>query len=203
MDNGKLSICGEESFGTGSDHIREKDGIWAVLAWLSILATRSKQRGKLVGVEDITREFWKEYGRHYYTRHDFENVEKEGAEKMMQHLKSLISGGKFEGSKHSAGGETYVVKKIDSFSYEDPFDKSVAKDQGIRVLFEDGSRLIFRLSGTGSVGATVRVYIDKYEDDPKKQFKDTQEALKSIISIGLTISKLQQFTGRKEPSVIT
>ena len=154
MDAGKCSVCGEESFGTGSDHVREKDGIWAVLAWLSILAEANKSTpvGKLVGVGDVVRDHWAEYGRNFFSRYDYESVDSAAADKMVAHLRSVIASSK-KGDKF---GE-FVLESADDFAYTDPVDGSVSKNQGIRFVFQDGSRIIVRLSGTGSAGATVRL----------------------------------------------
>jgi len=201
MDAGRLSVCGEESFGTGSDHIREKDGIWAVLAWLSILAYRNKDvpvGGKLVTVADVVKEHWAKYGRNYFSRYDYEGCSSEDANKMMAHLKE-VQAGLQEGSKLGP----YTIAVADDFSYTDPVDGSVAKGQGLRFVFEDGSRFIFRLSGTGSSGATIRLYIEKFEADKTKQDMDAQVALKEYIDLALETSKLKEFTGRDEPTVIT
>ncbi|XP_018323607.1 phosphoglucomutase [Agrilus planipennis] len=195
MDAGRLSLCGEESFGTGSDHIREKDGIWAVLAWLSVIEYKRK------GVEDILKEHWQLYGRNYFTRYDYEECESDAASDMMQHLEGLIKTGEIVGKSFSDSGKQYKIKKMDNFSYTDPIDNSEAMNQGVRILFEDGSRLIFRLSGTGSSGATIRVYIDSYEKE--NVTADAQAMLKPLVNIGLQISKLKEFTGREEPTVIT
>lgn len=201
MDAGRLSICGEESFGTGSDHIREKDGIWAVLAWLSILAYRNKDvlEGQgLVSVGDIAREHWAKYGRNFFSRYDYEEVESAGANKMVEHLRELIASSK-AGDK--LGG--YTLAFADDFKYTDPVDGSVAAKQGIRFVFDDGSRIIFRLSGTGSAGATVRLYVEQYEPDSSKHGLDAQDALKPLIDVALSTSKLKDFTGREKPTVIT
>lgn len=192
MDAGRLSLCGEESFGTGSNHIREKDGIWAVLAWLSIMAHKN------MSIEDILKEHWAKYGRNYYTRYDYEECDNEGANKMMSHLEDAISKKQLIGEKYD---NTYVVENMDNFSYTDPIDQSVAKNQGIRILFKCKSRIIFRLSGTGSSGATIRMYIEKYEKEDI--LGDPQTLMKPLIEAGLQISKLEKFTGRKEPTVIT
>ncbi|XP_021727267.1 phosphoglucomutase, cytoplasmic [Chenopodium quinoa] len=207
MDAGLCSVCGEESFGTGSDHVREKDGIWAVLAWLSILALKNKDKlngENLVTVEDIVRQHWATYGRHYYTRYDYENVDAGGAKELMAHLVNLQSD-LSEVNKIVKGVNSTVanVKDADEFEYTDPVDGSVSKHQGIRYLFEDGSRLVFRLSGTGSEGATVRVYIEQYVNDSSKISRDSQEALKPLVDVALKLSKMQEFTGRSEPTVIT
>uniref|UniRef100_A0A671TBE6 Phosphoglucomutase-1-like n=1 Tax=Sinocyclocheilus anshuiensis TaxID=1608454 RepID=A0A671TBE6_9TELE len=168
MDAGKLSLCGEESFGTGSDHIREKDGLWAVLAWLSILATRKQS------VEDIMKDHWQKFGRNFFTRYDYEEVDSDAANKMIDHLQTTMSDKAFVGQKFSSGDKTYQVEKADNFEYTDPVDGSVSKGQGLRIIFSDGSRIIFRLSGTGSAGATIRLYIDSYEKDPQKIYQDPQ-----------------------------
>ncbi|RLN41282.1 hypothetical protein C2845_PM01G30530 [Panicum miliaceum] len=208
MDAGMCSICGEESFGTGSDHIREKDGIWAVLAWLSILAFKNKDNlegdNKLVSVEDIVRQHWATYGRHYYTRYDYENVDAGAAKELMANLVSMQS---------SLSDVNKLIKDIrsdvsevvaaDEFEYKDPVDGSVSKHQGIRYLFGDGSRLVFRLSGTGSVGATIRVYIEQYEKDSSKTGRDSQDALAPLVDVALKLSKMQEYTGRSAPTVIT
>ena len=197
MDAGHLSLCGEESFGTGSDHIREKDGIWACLAWLSVIASLGKS------VEEILLNHWQTYGRNFFTRYDYENCESEGANKMMQLIETEIQRPEFLGKKLTSEGKTYVVKLGDNYSYVDPVDGSQATKQGLRILFEDGSRIIYRLSGTGSSGATIRVYVDSYEDDSASLQKDAQEVLKPLVNIALEISKLREHTGRDAPTVIT
>ncbi|XP_034686946.1 phosphoglucomutase, cytoplasmic [Vitis riparia] len=207
MDAGLCSICGEESFGTGSDHIREKDGIWAVLAWLSILAYKNKENlggAKLVTVEEIVRKHWATYGRHYYTRYDYENVDAGAAKELMASLVKLQSSLP-EVNKIIKGIRSDVsnVAKADEFEYKDPVDGSISKHQGIRYMFEDGSRLIFRLSGTGSEGATIRVYIEQYEKDSSKTGRDSQDALGPLVEVALKLSKMQEFTGRSAPTVIT
>lgn len=201
MDAGKLSICGEESFGTGSDHIREKDGIWAVLAWLSILAYRNKDKKsgeKLVSVADVVKEHWATYGRNFFSRYDYEECESEGANNMIEYLRDLISKSK-AGDKYGS----YILDFADDFAYTDPVDGSVASKQGVRFVFSDGSRIIFRLSGTGSAGATVRIYIEQFEPDVSKHDMDAQIALKPLIDLALSVSKLKDFTGREKPTVIT
>ncbi|XP_073707795.1 phosphoglucomutase-1 [Garra rufa] len=197
MDAGKLSLCGEESFGTGSDHIREKDGLWAVLAWLSILAARKQS------VEDIMKDHWQMFGRNFFTRYDYEEVDSDAANKMIDHLQTTMSDKAFKGQKFSSGDKTYKVKKADNFEYTDPVDGSVSKGQGLRIIFSDGSRIIFRLSGTGSAGATIRLYIDSYENDPQKIYQDPQVMLAPLVDIALRISQLQEKTGRTAPTVIT
>ncbi|KAH8500608.1 hypothetical protein Peur_042442 [Populus x canadensis] len=207
MDAGLCSVCGEESFGTGSDHIREKDGIWAVLAWLSILAYKNRENlggGKLVTVEDIVHNHWATYGRHYYTRYDYENVDAGAAKELMACLVKLQSS-LTEVNEIVSGIHSDVSKVVhaDEFEYKDPVDGSISKHQGIRYLFEDGSRLVFRLSGTGSEGATIRLYIEQYEKDPSKTGRDSQDALAPLVAVALGLSKMQEFTGRSAPTVIT
>ncbi|XP_078170661.1 phosphoglucomutase, cytoplasmic 2-like [Carex rostrata] len=208
MDAGLCSICGEESFGTGSDHIREKDGIWAVLAWLSILAFKNKDRlqgdEKLISVEEIVQNHWSIYGRHYYTRYDYENVESAGANELMNSLVKLqYDLGELNVLIRKIKPEVSFVIKADEFEYKDPVDGSISSKQGIRFIFNDGSRLIYRLSGTGSAGATIRVYIEQYEKDPTKTGRDAQEALSPLVDVAISMSKMEQFTGRTAPTVIT
>ena len=191
MDAGKVTFCGEESFGTGSDHVREKDGLWAVLFWLNILAVRKQS------VESIVREHWAKFGRNFYSRYDYEGLPTEDANGVMTHLRdnfAALTGKQFG---------KYTVATCDDFSYTDPVDASVSKNQGIRILFSDGSRIIFRLSGTGTEGATLRIYLEAYEADVTKHHLDAQEALKELIQIGLNISELIARTGRQQPTVIT
>ncbi|CAO3664371.1 hypothetical protein G6F70_006793 [Rhizopus microsporus] len=197
MDAGRCSICGEESFGTGSDHIREKDGVWAILAWLSIIAHVNKE--KRASVQDILQEHYKIYGRNFFSRYDYEEVDSKGAEEMVDYLRGLIE--KNELVDKTFGG--FTVAAADDFEYKDPIDGSVAKKQGIRIVFKDGSRIIIRLSGTGSQGATVRLYVEKYTNDASEYTKDTQVALKPLIDVALDLSQLEKYTGRKEPTVIT
>jgi phosphoglucomutase len=190
-------ICGEESFGTGADHVREKDGMWAVLAWLQILAKKTEAAGKLVSVEDVASEHWKTYGRNYYTRYDYEGVDKPKAEEMMKMMgdkSGSLVGQEFGGMK---------VKINDVFEYNDPVDGSVSKNQGIRYIFEDGSRIIFRLSGTGVAGATVRLYLEKYQAPDGDLFQHQFEVVKPLAAIALELSKLKEYTGRDAPTVIT
>eukprot|EP00918_Siedleckia_nematoides_P018663 GHVU01039862.1.p1 GENE.GHVU01039862.1~~GHVU01039862.1.p1 ORF type:complete len:562 (+),score=137.01 GHVU01039862.1:307-1992(+) len=193
MDAGRLSICGEESFGTGSDHIREKDGLWAVLAWLSILAHRNKQGGTLVTVAQIVEEFWQEYGRNYYTRYDYEEVPADAANKMMAHIQGL----------DVKQLQDKAIVKVDSFAYTDPVDGSKAENQGLRLFTESGDRIVFRLSGTGSVGATIRIYIEKRVTDKSKLNMATADVLKGLVADALAVSQLERFTGRSKPTVIT
>lgn len=189
-------ICGEESFGTGSNHIREKDGIWAVLAWLSILASENKDISKpLVTVEDIVKKHWSKYGRNYYCRWDFEGVESVGANAMMDKMRadSASNTGRTVGK--------YTIATADDFTYVDPVDGSVASKQGIRFLMSDGSRIIFRLSGTAGSGATVRMYIEQYE--PKNLDMGVSDALKDLVSVALQLCDIKTFCGTETPTVIT
>ncbi|KAK1261653.1 hypothetical protein QJS04_geneDACA000921 [Acorus gramineus] len=201
MDAGKLSICGEESFGTGSDHIREKDGIWAVLAWLSIIAYQNKDKKvgeKLISVSDVAKAHWATYGRNFFSRYDYEECKSEGANNMVEYLRQLVSK-----SKSGQNYGSYTLQFADDFTYTDPIDGSVASKQGTRFVFTDGSRIIFRLSGTGSSGATVRIYVEQFEPNDSKHDVDAQTALKPLIDMALSISKLKEFTGREKPTVIT
>ena len=191
LDADKITVCGEESFGTGSNHVREKDGLWAVLFWLNILAERQQS------VEEIVVDHWKTYGRNFYSRHDYEGVDKAKATELMDGLRSQFS---------TLPGQTlgdYTVEYADDFSYTDPIDGSVSTKQGVRIGFTDGSRMVFRLSGTGTQGATVRLYLESYEPDASKHNVDPQEALKPLITIADQVSKLQTLTGRDKPTVIT
>ena len=206
MDAGQLSICGEESFGTGSDHIREKDGIWAVLSWLSILAKKNEgNAGALVGVEDVAKEYWAAYGRHYYSRYDYEGVESERANAMMAALREMAArpDTSAAGDLAARPGESFSVAKIDDFEYTDPIDGSVASRQGVRMYMADGSRAIFRLSGTGSSGATIRLYIERFVEDAALHDEDTQAMLAPILAAALQISDLEAVTGRAKPTVNT
>jgi len=191
LDAGMATICGEESAGTGSDHVREKDGLWAVLLWLNILAARKEP------VKQIVEKHWAEYGRNYYSRHDYEAVESAAANAMVDRLRAGLAA--MPGRKFGK----LVVAQADDFSYHDPVDKSVSSKQGIRVLFEGGSRVVYRLSGTGTEGATVRVYIERFEPDPKKHGLDTQKALADLIKAADQIADLKASLGRDAPTVIT
>ena len=191
MDAGRVTLCGEESFGTGSDHVREKDGLWAVLFWLNVLAARQES------VEAIVVDHWQKFGRNYYSRHDYEGVDSAAAEQVLQNVRDKFS--TLPGQ--SLAGR--VVGSCDDFAYTDPVDGSISENQGVRVLFKDGSRLIFRLSGTGTCGATVRLYLESYEADAEKQGLDAQDALAEMIVAADDISGLKALTGRDKPTVIT
>eukprot|EP00550_Attheya_septentrionalis_P006652 CAMPEP_0198294146 /NCGR_PEP_ID=MMETSP1449-20131203/21071_1 /TAXON_ID=420275 /ORGANISM="Attheya septentrionalis, Strain CCMP2084" /LENGTH=1060 /DNA_ID=CAMNT_0043994017 /DNA_START=92 /DNA_END=3274 /DNA_ORIENTATION=+ len=191
-------ICGEESFGTGSNHVREKDGIWAVLAWMSILASKNTDSTKpLVTIEDVVREHWAKYGRNYYCRWDFEGMEAKGANAMVDKMRAetAINTGRTVGS--------YTISTADDFTYVDPVDGSVTKKQGIRFLMSDGSRIIFRLSGTAGSGATVRMYIEQYQPDPTKLDLKVASALEELVTVALQLCDIKTFCGTETPTVIT
>jgi phosphoglucomutase len=191
LDARKITLCGEESFGTGSDHVREKDGLWAVLFWLNLLAVRK------LSVGEIVREHWRRFGRNYYTRHDYEAVDAAAAGQLMDHLRILLPD--LPGKRLGALSVAYA----DDFSYTDPVDGSVAESQGIRIGFEGGSRIVFRLSGTGTQGATLRVYIERYESDPTRHDQPVQAALAPLIVTARELAQIESRTGRAEPDVVT
>ncbi len=191
LDAGKITLCGEESFGTGSDHVREKDGLWAVLFWLNLVAIKRQS------VADIVHEHWQKFGRDIYCRHDYEAVEMDIANGIVEHLRSQLL---------ALPGQTfgeYTVSYADEFSYEDSVDQSVSRNQGIRIGFENGSRIVFRLSGTGTVGATLRIYLERFEADASKHDQDAQVALAELISLAEQFCEVKKRTGRIEPNVIT
>ncbi|EZG55515.1 cytoplasmic phosphoglucomutase [Gregarina niphandrodes] len=190
MDADRCSICGEESFGTGSDHIREKDGLWAVLCWMSILAFRAKQDGKLISVQQINEEFWSEYGRNFYVRYDYENMATEDAAGLMNHLACL------DVLQYNAELGTNLTK-ADIFTYHDLVDGSVTKNQGARIFYEDGSRFVVRLSGTGSSGATVRMYFEQFSKDY------LNNNMQSFIDKALLIARVKEFLKTDVPTVKT
>jgi phosphoglucomutase len=191
LDAGRVTICGEESAGTGSSHVREKDGLWAVLLWLNIIASRKQS------VDAIVRDHWATYGRNYYTRHDYDEVDAAAANALMDDLRSKL--GSLAGT--SLGGRE--IAYADDFTYHDPVDGSTSAKQGIRLGFADGSRVVFRLSGTGTVGATLRVYLERYEPPNGQHDLDTQSALADLISIAEDLAGIRSRTGRSAPSVIT
>jgi phosphoglucomutase len=191
LDAGRITLCGEESFGTGSDHVREKDGLWAVLFWLNVIARRGES------VEQIVRDHWREFGRNYYTRHDYEEVPADAARAVMARVEAQLA---------TAPGTTIAGRRVqaaDDFAYRDPVDASVSDHQGLRILFEDGARIVYRLSGTGTSGATLRVYIESFEGDASRHDLDAQVALKPLIEASLSLSQLRDLTGRDAPTVIT
>ncbi|EXJ87972.1 phosphoglucomutase [Capronia coronata CBS 617.96] len=198
FDTNKMSICGEESFGTGSNHIREKDGLWAITAWLNIVAGVGKDTGKVPSIGEIQKEFWHEYGRVYFTRYDYENVSSEGANDMVSYLKEKLSKSDTVGTEVQG----HKITEADDFSYTD-LDGSVSKNQGIYFKFDDGTRIVVRLSGTGSSGATIRLYVEKLEEDRSKVLEDTQTYLKGPVELAIQLLQLQKFIGRTEPDVKT
>jgi phosphoglucomutase len=191
LDAGKVTLCGEESFGTGSNHVREKDGLWAVLFWLNILAVRRQP------VEEIVREHWARYGRNFYTRHDYEELDSGRAQELMHAVGAELNG---LAGKHFGN---YRVTLADDYSYTDPVDHSVSSGQGLRILFENGTRIVYRLSGTGTAGATLRVYIEAYERDPARHLEETQQYLAPLIRLADEIAGIRERTGREGPTVIT
>lgn len=195
MDAGKVTLCGEESFGTSSNHVREKDGLWAVLFWLNVIAQKNVEEP--ASVEQILKSHWLTYGRNVYSRHDYEAIPSDAANEVIAHIKAQFTTlpGQVLGS--------YQVKTCDDFSYHDSVDGSISSNQGIRILFEDGSRIVFRLSGTGTEGATLRIYLEAFEPDSSKHHLDAQVALAEMIRIALQISQLKEKTGREAPTVIT
>jgi phosphoglucomutase len=191
LDEGLISLCGEESFGTGSDHVREKDGLWAVLFWLNLIALKKQP------VADIVRDHWKSYGRHYYTRFDYEAVDTEIGNSILEDLSKRLE---------SLSGQVFgdfTVKLADDFSYHDPVDGSVSQHQGLRVLMEDGSRIVLRASGTGTEGVTLRLYLEKYQPDILKVNGDTQQELSPLAAIAEEITEIHRRTGRNKADVIT
>ncbi|HTL89844.1 MAG TPA: alpha-D-glucose phosphate-specific phosphoglucomutase [Leptolyngbya sp.] len=191
LDADKVTLCGEESFGTGSNHIREKDGLWAVLFWLNILAVKQQS------VEEVMKDHWRTYGRNYYSRHDYEAVESDRANTLITQLREKLP--TLKGQKFGK----YEVEYSDDFSYTDPIDGSVSTKQGVRIGFTDGSRIVFRLSGTGTQGATLRLYVERYEADPAKHDADPQIALGELIEIADAIAQIKSLTGMDKPTVIT
>lgn len=191
LDAGRVTICGEESAGTGSNHVREKDGLWAILLWLNIVAARGQ------GVDDIVRDHWAIYGRNYYTRHDYDEVDAAAANKLMDDLRARLP------SLPNEAFDGAQVVYADDFTYHDPVDQSVSSKQGIRIGFSDGSRIVLRLSGTGTVGATLRLYLERYEPPHGQHDLDTQSALSFLIALANQIAGIRERTGRDAPSVIT
>lgn len=191
LDAGLATVCGEESFGTGSNHVREKDGLWAVLMWLNILAIRRQS------VAEIVAEHWQAYGRNYYTRHDYEEVDSAAADALMADLRARLE--TLPGTVING----LTVERADDFAYRDPVDGSVTTKQGIRVFFDDGSRIVYRLSGTGTAGATLRIYLERFEPDAARHDLDTQDALAGLVQIARDLPDIEGRTGRSAPTVIT
>ncbi len=191
LDAGRVTLCGEESFGTGSDHVREKDGLWAVLLWLNILAVRKQS------VAEILLDHWHRYGRNYYSRHDFEAIETDKADAMIATLRARLAA--LPGTKVDG----LMIVAADDFAYTDPVDGSASQKQGVRIIFDDGSRIVYRLSGTGTEGATLRVYLERYQPGPDGLQRDPQEALAPIIHAAHQIAQIHAHTGRSQPNVIT
>jgi len=191
LDAGMVTLCGEESAGTGSDHVREKDGVWAVLFWLDILAARGES------VEAIVRDHWRRFGRNFYSRHDYEGVDTAAANGLMTHLRASLAA--LPGQTENGA----LIASADDFAYTDPVDASVSTAQGIRIGLADGSRIVFRLSGTGTEGATLRVYLERYEPDVAQHGVETQAALAGLIALADTLAGITQRTGRTQPTVVT
>lgn len=191
LDAGKVTLCGEESYGTGSDHIREKDGVWAVLFWLNLIAVSGKS------VNQLVEEHWAKFGRNFYSRHDYEAIDSDAANKLMSDLRAKLSD--LQGKNFG----DFTIVTADDFSYTDPVDGSISLKQGIRLIFSDGSRIVMRLSGTGTQGATLRVYLEKYEADSSKFGVPTQDALADLITIADQVAEIKARTGMLEPTVVT
>ena len=191
LDAGRATLCGEESAGTGSDHVREKDGLWAVLLWLNILAETG------VSVKELLSSHWQSYGRNYYSRHDYEAVDAVRAAEMIDALRTRLDA--LPGQEFAAG----TVATADEFAYDDPVDGSRSEGQGIRISFSNGSRIVMRLSGTGTVGATLRVYLEAYESDPDRLQEEAEDALADVIASAEAIAGIKEFTGRDSPDVKT
>lgn len=191
LDADKVTLCGEESFGTGSNHVREKDGLWAVLFWLNLLAVRKQS------VAEIVQDHWRRFGRNYYSRHDYEGVDSDAANTLIEGLRAQFAS--LPGRRFGA----YEVAFSDDFAYTDPIDGSISTQQGIRIGFKDGSRIVYRLSGTGTAGATLRVYLERFEADPARQGLDSQTALADLIRVADAIAGIKTHTGRDIPTVIT
>ncbi|WP_374575561.1 alpha-D-glucose phosphate-specific phosphoglucomutase [Phenylobacterium sp.] len=191
LDDGRITFCGEESFGAGSNHVREKDGLWAVLFWLNIVAASGKR------VEEVVTAHWARFGRHYYSRHDYEGLETAAAEALMDALRAKTAG---------LAGQTFgglTVSESDDFAYTDPVDGGVTRRQGVRIVFGERARIVYRLSGTGTEGATLRVYLERYEPDPARHALPTAEVLAGLAALALEIAEIEARTGRSQPSLVT
>jgi phosphoglucomutase len=186
-----VSLCGEESYGTGSDHVREKDGLWAILFWLNVIAATG------LSVEQLVRAHWRRFGRNVYSRHDYEGVDAAAADRLMAELRGRLPG---------LAGTAVDGRRIalaDDFAYTDPVDGSRAEKQGVRILFEDGARIVLRLSGTGTEGATLRLYLESLEPDAARHDIPAQEALAPLVAIAGRVARIEAHTGRDRPSVVT
>jgi phosphoglucomutase len=191
LDAGRVTLCGEESYGTGSDHVREKDGLWAVLCWLNLVAVTGQS------VEALVRELWREHGRCVYSRHDYEGIPTSQADQLMAHLRQSLP---------TLAGQTVAGQRIawaDDFAYTDPVDGSRSERQGVRVVLEDSSRVVFRLSGTGTEGATLRVYLERHEPDASRHDLPVQQALAPLVQLAEAVASIRQHTGMDQPSVMT
>ena len=191
LDAGRVTLCGEESYGTGSDHVREKDGLWAVLFWLNLVAVTGRS------VEALVRELWREHGRCVYSRHDYEGIPSERADQLMSDLRQALP---------SLAGTTragLLIRTADDFAYTDPVDGSTSNRQGVRLLLADGSRVVFRLSGTGTEGATLRIYLERHEPDPNRHDLPPQQALAPLVALAEDVAQVQHWTGMNQPSVMT
>ena len=191
LDAGRATLCGEESYGTSSDHVREKDGLWAILFWLNVLAATGQS------VESLVRAHWQRFGRNFYSRHDYEGIDAQAAEQLMSGLRAQLPG---------LTGQSLDGRRValaDDFAYTDPIDGSRSERQGIRLIFDDGARIVFRLSGTGTEGATLRVYLEQHEPDPARHDRPVQDALAPLIAIAERIARIVTLTGRTAPSVVT
>jgi len=191
LDSGRISICGEESFGTGSKHLREKDGVWAVLFWLNVLAVRGQS------LEAMVRAHWRKYGRHYYSRHDYVGLDRSVADSLIAELRMTVP--RLKGRRFGS----LAVSLSDDFAYVDPVDQSRAEHQGIRVVFSDDARIVCRLSGTGTEGATLRLYLERFERDPSNHDMAVQDALANVATIARKIMRIEETTGRSNPSLVT
>lgn len=191
LDAGKITLCGEESFGTGSDHVREKDGLWAVLFWLNLIARKRQS------VTDIVQEHWQKFGRNIYCRHDYEAIPTDIANSIIEHLRSLLP------TLPGQSFAEYFVQYADEFCYQDPIDHSISSNQGIRIGFENGSRIVFRLSGTGTVGATLRIYLERFEPDSTKHNQEAETVLAELIDLAEQFCEVKKRTGKAQPDIMT
>jgi len=191
LEAGRVTICGEESFGTGSDHVREKDGLWAVLFWLNLLAATGK------GVSEMVRDHWRRFGRHYYSRHDYEALDSSLANRLFEDLRAMLP--QLEGKRFDA----FEIERADEFGYTDPIDGSRVERQGIRIFLRPEGRIVFRISGTGTEGATIRIYFERFEPDPSRHDLPVQEALAPLIEIAEAVSELRRRSHREGPTVVT